>query len=66
MRPNIHSRIESDAGPWRRYSCACGRCDAEHVVPGFGRRHVLHATCWCHPHVEITEGSDLVTHNVAQ
>lgn len=54
----------SDSGPWRRYSSDF--TDEQHVVPGFGKKHLLDPYCWCYPHVQEIVGGDLVTHNVAQ
>lgn len=65
-RLTVRDYTPSHSGPWRKYFHK--ETNIAHVVPGFGRRHVLGLFCWCHPiyDTEYDHDGDVITHNVDQ
>lgn len=62
----VRDYTPSHTGPWATYLNK--ETNVAHVVPGFGRRHVLALFCWCHPifDTEYDHEDDVITHNVDQ
>jgi len=63
MTLTIHDYTPSAAVPWHTL---WDEDDKPHIVPGFGPKHELSATCWCHPVLDLDYCVPAMSHNVAQ
>ena len=64
LQPCIADPSHLDGEPWETHF---DDEQAPHVVPGFGPKHELTLSCWCHPVIDQDyKEPDVISHNVAQ